>query len=267
MKLVELFDLFMIDLDGVVYVGDKPTPGARETIATLRALGKSLIFLTNDPRGSSHEYSEKLRKMDIVTNPEDIITSSMTVAYYIRENYKLDGRKAYVVGSEALKEEIRNIGLRLVEGEEAKRADFVVIGGHSQVHYQEIKIAALAVRNGAHFLGTNRDPVYPTEEGLVPGTGALLAAIEVASGKKAITAGKPEPVMFETGKKLLPSQGRIAVIGDSLFSDILGGKRAGITTILALTGSTKQSDLSKSEIIPNYVIGDLRDLLKEQAAI
>ncbi|HSE83750.1 MAG TPA: HAD-IIA family hydrolase [Thermodesulfobacteriota bacterium] len=267
MKLVELFDNFMIDLDGVVYVGDKPTPDAGETIATLRSLGKSLIFLTNDPRGSSREYSEKLRKMEIMVKPEDIITSSMAVAYYIRENYKSDGKKAYVVGSEALKQEIRNTGLRLLQGEEAKRSDFVVIGGHSQFNYQEIKIAALAVRNGALFLGTNRDPVYPTEEGLVPGTGALLAAIEVASGKKAVTAGKPEPVMFEAGMKLLQSQARIAVIGDSLFSDISGGKRAGITTILALTGSTKRNDLSKAEVTPDYVINGLRDLLKEQATV
>lgn len=264
MKLVELFDNFMIDLDGVVYVGDKPTPGAGETIATLRSLGKSLVFLTNDPRGSSREYSEKLRKMEIIVIPQNVITSSMAIAYHIRDHYELNGKTAYVVGSEALKEEIRGIGLNLVEGDEAKRADFVVIGGHPQLRYDEIKISALAVRNGAHLFGTNRDPVYPTDEGLVPGTGALLAAIEVASGKKAITAGKPEPIMFEAGKKLLPSQDRIAVIGDSLFSDIIGGKRAGIATILVLTGSTKRSDLSKAEITPDYVINDLRGLLREQ---
>jgi HAD superfamily hydrolase (TIGR01457 family) len=266
-RLVDLFDHFLIDLDGVVYIGNKPTAGAGETIEALRKLGKSMIFLTNDPRSSSREYAEKLNGMGIPVSPEDIITSGMAVAYYIKEHYKLNGKKAYVVGSKSLKEEIKGIGLRLSQGEEAKGADFVIVGGHPEFNYEEMKLAALAIRNGAYFFATNRDPVFPTQEGLVPATGAILASIEVASGKKATTVGKPEPVMFEVAKKFLPSQERIAIIGDRLDTDIVGGKRAGITTILVLSGSTKQDELSKSEIIPDYVIDNLRDLLKEQASI
>lgn len=264
MKLVDLFDNFIIDLDGVVYVDNAQTPGARETIEALRRLGKGVVFLTNDPRNSPIEYSEKLKRMDISPTPNNVVTSGMTLALYIKERHELNGKKAYVVGTNALKEEIKGIGLKLCEGDEAKSADFVVIGGHQQVHYQEIKLAALAVRNGAHFFGTNRDPVFPTPEGLVPATGALLAAIEVASERKATTVGKPESIMFDLAKKFLPSQERIAVIGDRLDTDILGGMRAGLATILVLSGSTTKEEISKSEIKPDYVINNLEDLLKEQ---
>lgn len=264
MKLVDIFDNFMIDLDGVVYVGDEPTAGAKETLETIsQLLRKNVIFLTNDPRCSSRDYSEKLKMMNVQAAPADVITSGMAIAHYIKEHYGLNQKKAYVVGSPALKEEVEKIGIMLSQAKDAREADFVVVGGHHEFNYEEMKLATLAIRNGAHFFATNRDPVFPTLEGLVPATGAILASIEVASGKKAITAGKPEPIMFEVAQKVLSSQGRTAIIGDRLDTDILGGKRAGIGTILALSGSTKLDELSKSEIKPDYVIDDLRCLLKK----
>jgi len=264
MKLADLFDHFIIDLDGVVYIGDKPTDGAIETIATLRGLGKTVIFLTNDPRGSCREYAEKLNRMGIPASPQDIITSGMAIAHYLKKHYKLDHKKAYVVGSQSLKEEIEETGLILTHGEEAKRADFIIVGGHPGFNYEEMKIATIAIRNGAHFFATNRDPVFPTPEGLVPATGAILASIEYATGKKATIVGKPEVIIFEVAKKFLSSHERVAIVGDRLDTDILGGKRAGITTIFTLSGSIDQDELSKSDIIPDYVINDLKDLLKEQ---
>jgi HAD superfamily hydrolase (TIGR01457 family) len=264
MKIANLFDHFLIDLDGVVYVGDKPTTGAKETIETLRAIGKSLIFLTNDPRGSSSEYAEKLKTMGIQATSNEVITSGMAIALYIKEHYGLDSGRAYVVGSSALKEEIKKVGLKIAYGEESKKANFVIVGGHPGFNYEEMKVATIAIRNGACFFGTNRDPLFPTPEGLIPATGAIIASIEFASGKRAITAGKPEPIMFEAAKKLLSSQEKIAIIGDRLDTDIAGGKHAGIATILALTGSTDRDELSRSKIIPDYIIDDLRDLLKER---
>src|SRR3972149_9417297 len=207
MKLADLFDHFIIDLDGVVYIGEKPTDGAIETLATLRGLGKTVIFLTNDPRGSCREYAEKLNRMGIPASPQDIITSGMAIAHYLKKNYKLDQKKAYVVGSQALKEEIEEIGLILTHGEEAKRSDFVIVGGHQGFNYEEMKLATLAIRNGAHFFATNRDPVFPTPEGLVPATGAILASIEYATGKKATIVGKPEVIIFEVAKNsFLPTK-------------------------------------------------------------
>src|SRR3989337_3466977 len=211
MKLADLFDHFIIDLDGVVYIGDKPTDGAIETIATLRGLGKTVIFLTNDPRGSCREYAEKLNKMGIPASPQDIITSGMAIANYLKKHYKLDYKKAYVVGSQALKEEIAEIGLILTQGKEAKRSDFVIVGGQQGFNYEEMKLATLAIRNGAHFFSTNRDPVFPTPEGLVPATGAILASIEYATGKKATIVGKPEVIILDRkSTRLNSSHGSIS---------------------------------------------------------
>ncbi len=263
MKLFDLFDLFLIDLDGVVYVGDIPTIGAKETLSTIRESGKRLIFLTNDPRSSSSDYSEKLEKMNIQAASDDVITSGMAIAHHIRDSFDINHKKAYVVGSLALKMEIEKIGIKLCYGEAAKGVDFVIVGGHQEFSYEEMKLASLAVRNGAHFFATNRDPVFPTAEGLVPATGAILASIEVASGKKAVVAGKPESMMFEVAKEIGCPHSRAVIIGDRLDTDILGGKRAGIKTILALSGSTKADDVSKSGIKPDYVIDDLRGLIKE----
>jgi HAD superfamily hydrolase (TIGR01450 family) len=266
MKLSDKFDHFLIDLDGVVYIGNKPISGSIETLLILKDLGKNLIFLTNDPRSSVNYYSNKLNKFGFPAKPQDIVTSSMAIAFYIRSNHKdLKHKKAYVVGSEALKDEINRTGLELVAGEEAKSADFVIIGGHPGFHYEEIKISSLAIRNGAYFYATSRDPYIPTEEGLVPATGAVLASIEVASGQKAIIGGKPEKAIFEvamTRKHLGPKE-RAGVIGDRLDSDIIGGKRAGIKTILVLSGSTKEADLYSGDIIPDYVINDLTGLVSE----
>ena len=267
MKLVDLFDNFLIDLDGVVYVENKPTVGAEKALNALRGLRKRLIFLTNDPRSSPLDYSEKLKNMNIQASPDDVITSGMAIAHYIKTHFQLKQRKAYVVGSPALKGEIEQIGVKLSQGKDAREADFVVVGGHPKFHYGEMKLAALAIRNGAHFFGTNRDPVFPTSEGLVPATGAILASIEVASGKEAITAGKPEPVIFEVAMKDLTSRARTAIVGDRLDTDIVGGKRVGIKTILVLSGSTQKDEISKSQIKPDYIITDLRDLLKEEASI
>jgi phosphoglycolate/pyridoxal phosphate phosphatase family enzyme len=264
MRIADLFDHLLIDLDGVVYVGDKLTTGAKETIAILRAMGKSVIFLTNDPRSSSGEYAEKLRSMGIQATSKEVITSGMAIALYIKEHYELSNGKAYVIGSQALKDEIKKSGLKLADDEESKKANFVIVGGHPGFNYEEMKLATIAIRAGALFFGTNSDPLFPTSQGLVPATGAIIASIEYASGKTATIAGKPEPIMFEAAKKLFSSQDKIAIIGDRLDTDIGGGKRANISTILALSGSTDRGELARSQIIPDYVIEDLRDLLTEK---
>jgi glycerol-1-phosphatase len=266
MKLADLFDCFLIDLDGVVYVGDNQTAGAAETINRLKKCDKIVIFLTNDPRKSAREYSERLRGMGIMVSPGDVVTSGMAIAYHIKTSFSdLKQKQAYVIGSKSLMEEIRLTGLEIVEGEEAKRADFVIVGGHPDFHYEEIKLATLAIGNGAHFLATNRDPSYPSPEGMVPATGAMLASIETACGKRALVAGKPELIMFEVAlaEHLHRDRDRFAIIGDRVDTDIAGGKKAGISTILALSGSTTEEDITHSEIKPDYIIKDLRDLLKD----
>lgn len=266
MRLADLFDCFLIDLDGVVYVGEKPTEGAVETIEQLKKSGKIVIFLTNDPRKTAAEYSEKLGGMGIAVSPGDVVTSGMAIAHHIRRTHPDSSSKtAYVVGSPSLKKEIDLTGLRVVSGEEAKEADFVIVGGHPDFHYDDIKFAALAVRRGAEFYATNRDPAYPSPEGPLPATGAMLAAIETACGRRAVVAGKPEVIMFEVAiaEHMHRDRDRFAIIGDRIDTDVQGGKNTGIGTILALSGSTSEEDVIESETKPDHLIRDLRDLLRD----
>lgn len=260
-KFSALFDNFLIDLDGVVYLGNSAINGATQTIEWLKAHGKGIVFITNDPRSSPREYAEKLQSMGITAEADDVITSVMAVVYYIKKNFSTVGKTAYVVGTASMKEEISKAGLILKEDELAQGCDFVIVGGHPDFNYREMKIASLAVRRGAIFIATNRDPAFPTLEGLVPGTGAILASIETASGKTAISVGKPERIMFEAALAKLPPSKKTAVVGDRLDSDILGGKNSGLSTILALSGSTKREELQGSTIQPDYVIESLADLI------
>jgi len=266
MKLIDKFNCFLIDLDGVVYVESSPTEGSVETINYLKNIGKSVLFITNDPRSSSSDYTQKLRGMGLLVEENEVITSAMAIARHIRAHTEnSDKKNAYVVGSGALKKEIELAGLTLVDGEEAKKADYVILGGHPEFHYNELKLATLALRNGAEFFATSRDPAYPSSEGHIPATGAMLASIEVASEKKAVVAGKPDKIIFEEAlsHSKCPDKSNTAIIGDRLDTDILGGHLAGISTILTLSGSTKIEDVKISEIKPDYIINDLRDLLKE----
>jgi len=266
MKLIDLFECFLIDLDGVVYVENSPTEGSVDIINDLKRNGKIVLFITNDPRSSSSDYADKLSQMGLDVSARDIITSAMAIARHIQANNdNLHRKNAYVVGSIALKEEIKLTGLNIVDGEVAKEADYVILGGHPDFHYGELKLATLAIRNGALFFATSRDPAFPSSEGHVPATGAMLASIEVASGKEAVVAGKPESIIFEAAlsQDACLSKSKTAIIGDRLDTDILGGKNAGISTILALSGSTKKEDISESHIKPDFIINDLRDLLSD----
>jgi phosphoglycolate/pyridoxal phosphate phosphatase family enzyme len=266
MRLADLFDCFLIDLDGVVYVGDNQTPGAVETINKLKRSGKTVIFMTNDPRKTAAEYKDRLTGMGITVSQGDVVTSGMAIAYHIKTSFvDLKRKKAYVIGSKSLKEEIKLTGLEIVDEDEAKSADFVIVGGHTGFHYEEIKLAMLAIGKGAQFFATNRDPTYPGPEGPLPATGAVLASIETACGKRAQVAGKPEVIMFEVAlaEHLHRDRDRFAIIGDRLDTDITGGKKAGISTILALSGSVTEEDIENSEIKPDYIIKDLRDVLKD----
>ena len=262
MKLSDLFDCFILDMDGVVYVGGNPIKGSVDTINYLKDQGKAVLFLTNDPRRSPIEYADKLRSIGIEASSDDVVTSAMAIAQHISEEHdSLENLTAYVIGSNTLRNQIRNSGITIVTGEEGKYADFVILGSHPDFHYDEMKIATLALRNGADFYATNRDPAYPSEEGHIPATGAILASIEVASGKNAKVAGKPENIIFETALEKV-NKDKIVMIGDRLDTDILGGNNAGLSTILVLSGSTKRKDLKDSEIKPDYVLNNLKGLLK-----
>ena len=257
-----VFDGFIIDLDGVVWIGAEPIPGAVEALHFLRERGTRILFLTNDPQGSRADYAARLTGLGIKAAAEDVLTSGSATAEFIRRRQGDLDRTAFVIGSPALKAELSSIGLELIEGEAGCEAAVVVVGCHEGFDYQELRIAARAVRGGAEFFATGRDAVFPMPDGPWPATGAVLAAVETAGGRRAVAVGKPEPFIFEIARSLIAPCERVAIVGDHLESDIAGGKRAGMATILVLSGNARREDLAGAPVQPDIVLSDLSGLVE-----
>jgi HAD superfamily hydrolase (TIGR01450 family) len=253
-------DGLIVDLDGVVWIGPVAVPGSVEAIAALRARGVRLVFLTNDPRASRTEYAARLNELGIPADESEIVTSGSTLASFLQER-EGPGTTAFVIGSASLKRELTGAGLELVTGEAGRDAELVAVGGHAGFDYDELRIATQALRRGARLYAAGRDATFPMPDGPWPGTGSIVAAVEVAGGKTAIAVGKPELLIFDTARSLLAGCRHVAIVGDSLASDIAGGKRAGLTTILVLTGSSGRDDLDGAEFVPDVVLPDLAALV------
>lgn len=259
MKFLEFFDQFIFDLDGVLYIGDQITPHAKAVVNELRSHNKTVTFITNNPTKSAKQYSEKLNILGIDAKENEIVTSCQAVNYFLRTEFSnIEEQRVYVAGSDYLKYQIRKTGARMIDAQDCHIADIVIVGSHDEFNYKEIRSASIAVQKGAFFLATNNDRFYPAAEGLLPATGALLASIETVTGRKPVVAGKPGKYIFEYC--ISADRSRTVIVGDSLDTDILGGRNAGIKTILILTGVTGREDIGISEIVPDYVIGDLSDL-------
>lgn len=260
------FDHFVFDLDGVIYSGEKAIGNSPEVLETLRKNKKEIRFITNNPSRSPSDYAGKLRGLGIRSHDSEFVTSPMATASLIRENLSAEKWKTvFIAGSDYLKKEVSRTGLVEVSGDDSLGADLVVVGSHPGFNLEEIKTASMAVGNGAGFIGTNGDLFYPCEHGRAPATGALLASVEAASGKKAVTAGKPGKHMFDLLEKsgVAPTK-RTLLVGDSLRTDIAGGKKAGYSTALVMTGVTRKTDLEGDAVKPDFILENLSFLLKPQ---
>jgi HAD superfamily hydrolase (TIGR01450 family) len=218
-----------------------------------------LVFLTNDPRGSRAEYASRLRRLGVEADESEIVTSGSALASLVRDREGA-GTKAFVIGSPSLKNELARAGIELLAGERGREAEIVAVGGHDGFNYDELRIATQALRRGARLYAAGRDATFPMPDGPWPGSGSVLAAVEVAGGKTAIAAGKPERFIFDIARSLLAGCRRVAIVGDNLASDITGGSRAGLTTILVLTGTSSRDDLEAADATPDLVLPDLSAL-------
>lgn len=256
----ERYDGLIIDLDGVVWLGGVPIDGAAERLARLRAGGVRILFLTNDPQHSAAAQARRLNEIGIAATADDVLTASAAAASYLAAQERLAGRRTFVAGPQALRDELAEAGFRIVAADNAETAEIVVVGGHDRFDYAELLAAVRAIVSGARLFATGRDPFVPTSSGREPATGAILAAIEAASGATATITGKPEPHMFATARHLLADCARVAVIGDNLASDIAGAKRAGLDAILVLSGATDPGELDQAPVRPDLVIPTLASL-------
>ena len=238
--LLSSYDHVLLDLDGCVWVGEQCTPDAPAAIAELRAAGKSLAFLTNDPRRSPEEYVRKLWSLGLRASLEEVVTVGAAIQHFLAE--RAQGTDVYVIGGPAIFRHVADAGMRIVNGtDRASEAQLVVIAGHDDLRFSELRAATQAVLGGAEMIAGGRDRTFPAEDGLWPGTGAIVAALEYASEREARIIGKPDPQMFRTALDRL-GPGRALVVGDRIESDLSGAAAAGLDAAIVLTGVSTRSE-------------------------
>jgi HAD superfamily hydrolase (TIGR01450 family) len=255
------FDGFLVDLDGVVWVGRELLPGAAETLRELIEDGKEVVFVTNNPGRPPATYVERLRDAGVPAGDDRVVTAGVATARLAAEQMGL-GASAFVIGAPAFHETVADAGLEPCEGEAGRSAEAVLVSGHRGFDYEELLTATLALQGGARVFATSRDPTLPMPGGDWPGTGSILAAVETASGARAEIGGKPERHLFDQARALIAGAKRVAMVGDRIASDIEGGRRAGLATILVLSGASSRQDAAAADQPPDLVLDDLAALLR-----
>jgi glycerol 3-phosphatase-2 len=257
--LAQRYDQFILDLDGCVWVGSTATPGAVEAIAELRDLGKRVMFATNDARSAGEDFVAKLWGLGIQASLNDVVTVGGAMQHLLAETRS--GRTAFVIGTAAMHRHVTDAGLRVLNGTDlASRAEVVVVAGTEELSYDDLRNASLAARRGADLMATARDPTYPQPDGPWPGSGAILAAVELASGRTAMVIGKPEPQLFLTALDRLGA-GRTLLVGDRLDTDMAAAARTELDGALVLTGDAERADADGAEPRPVAVAENLAQLL------
>lgn len=242
-KLPPLFSSYehvLLDLDGCVWLGGHATPGAPEAVMALRRAGKRVVFVTNDPRHTTEELVRRLWAQGFQASVEEVVTVGGALQHLLAERFA--GEPAVVIGSPAIHRHATEAGLRIVNGTDmVERASVVVVAGHDEFAFGELREATRALRVGATLVGAARDATYPMPDGPWPGSGAILAAVEVAGGTRAaVVVGKPEPGLFRTALERL-GPGRALMVGDRLDTDVAGAHAAGLDAALVLSGITDRA--------------------------
>jgi glycerol 3-phosphatase-2 len=258
-SLAAAYDQVILDLDGTVWVGGVATPRAPDAIAALRAAGKRIAFVTNDGKRSPEEYVRNLWEIGCTAGVEEIVSVGSVIQYLLATRQR--NTSVFVIGSPAIWDHVTAAGHSIANATPAaEQADVVVVVGHDRFDYAELLTATRAVLNGAELICGGRDRTYPTDGGVAPGTGALVAALEYATGTRARSVGKPEPVIFEVALERLGA-GRTLVIGDHLQSDLGGAITAGLDAAIVLTGVTTPDQAAEADPAPVAVGSDLATLI------
>ena len=284
--------LAIFDMDGVLYRGAQLMPYARETLERLRATGWQVYFATNNSTATRAQYVRRLRSLGLGGDQEHVVTSAYATAHHL-ERVEPRPRDVMVVGANALRQEIRAVGIAVRDPRDlpgieppspaaadgvdpaAMRtyltsldlpdpADAVVVGLDLHVTYAKLAEAQRAVLAGALFVASNKDRAYPVEGRLLPGAGSIVAAIETATGRTALCIGKPEPFLFEETIRRAGAAGPVVVVGDSTDYDMVAAHRVGASGVLILTGLTEEAAArgARGEAAPDRVIRSLDELFR-----
>lgn len=253
--------LFLFDMDGTLYLGNQLYDFTKELLSTIRRKGKRYLFMTNNSSKSVADYVKKLEKLGIEATEEDFITSSQATAYYLKSHHATD--KLYVCGTNSLKEELRKNGFTITE--QLEEVDCIVMGFDTELTFKKLEDVCklLLARENIPYIATNPDYVCPTEYGSVPDCGSVCDMIYNATKKRPLVIGKPEALMPELAMQQYGyTKEETTVIGDRIYTDIKSGLKAGIHTILVLSGETTKEILDTSEDKPHMVLQDASEMIK-----
>ncbi len=254
-KSIKSKSAFICDMDGVIYHGHKLLDGAKEFVDWLNRENKHFLFLTNSSERSPRELREKLLRLGIDVAEKHFMTSAIATAIFLAS--QCPGGRAFVIGGNGLIQALYDAGFSMDE----TAPDYVIVGETRNYNYENIETAIRLVLNGAKLIGTNPDMTGPSERGIVPACRALIAPIELATGKNAYYIGKPNPlIMRHSLKKLNCRREETIIIGDRMDTDIIAGIESEIETVLVLSGITSQSDLPNFPYQPHYILNNAGEI-------
>lgn len=255
LDLLKNIRLFLFDMDGTLYLGNRLYDFTIELLQTIRATGRRYLFMTNNSSKSVEDYIKKLEKLGISATREDFITSSQATAYYLKQHYP--NHRLYVCGTNSLKKELEMEGFTVTEN--LPDVDCIVMGFDTELTFQKLEDVSrlLLTREGIPYIATNPDYVCPTEFGSVPDCGSVCDMIYNATGKRPVVIGKPSSLMPQLAMDRYGfSKDETAVVGDRIYTDIKSGLNAGITGVLVLSGETTKEILDASTEKPHLVLED-----------
>jgi HAD superfamily hydrolase (TIGR01450 family) len=246
--LLARYDHVLLDLDGCVWVGDEAVPGAADAVSALRAAGKSVAFVTNDGRHAGEDYVRKLWGLGFRAAVDEVVTVGGAMQHVLAEADQW--RTAYVVGAPVIHRHVADAGLRIVNGRDVPQPDVVVVAAYDAFDYADLRGAIQAVLGGAALVCAGRDATFPMADGPWPGTGAVVAAVEAATGAEAFNVGKPAAQPFLTALDRLRADRadpRALVVGDRLDADLAGAHAAGLDAAIVLSGATGEREARAAE--------------------
>jgi NagD protein len=257
--LSKLYEVYIFDLDGTVYLGDVFLPTAREALQQLRAMGKRTVFLSNNPTRTREAYADKLTRLGLPTPPADVINSSYVMVDFLTK--RMPGATLHVVGEQSLVDELERGGFTISDN--ADEIDAVIASFDRTFDYHKLQIAFDAIGNGARFFATNADRYCPVPGGGEPDAAAMIAAIEACTNTTVeAVVGKPSHYMADAILSVVGvSAEKCLMIGDRWETDVKMGLDAGMDAALTLTGATTRADLESATVSPTYIIDQLGDLL------
>ncbi len=249
LNLIRAKGAFIIDMDGVIYHGNRLLKGAAEFVAWLQKNEKKFLFLTNSSERSPVELSQKLARLGIQVGPEHFYTSALATAAFLAS--QRPGGSAFAIGEPGLINALYAVGYTMNN----VNPDYVVVGESRSYNLETLEKAVKLVLAGARLIGTNPDMTGPTEAGIVPATGALIAPIELSTGRKAYFVGKPNPLMMRSALRALGATREMtAIIGDRMDTDMIAGVETEIETVLVLSGVTQPGDIDQFAYSPRHVL-------------